>query len=138
MTNILWSSSLKQWALFYFYFFLISNKNILLKEEKYNWSIQEGIHQGPSTNQEHKVQKSKNPWTENKSWAKVKEWHPNTTTQSRRVLKKKSLKSNTIFSKSSKCRLFLSRQNGYYSSLLFSPGPQNGHYSSLLFSFPLS
>ena len=42
-------------------FFWISNKNILLKEEKYNWSIQEGTHQGPGTNQEHKVQKSKNP-----------------------------------------------------------------------------
>ena len=28
-----------------FFFFLISNKNILLKEEKCNWSIQEGIQQ---------------------------------------------------------------------------------------------
>ena len=45
----------------FFFFFWISNKNILLKEEKYNWSIQEGTHQGPGTNQEHKVQKSKNP-----------------------------------------------------------------------------
>ena len=50
------------------------------------------------------VQKSMKPWT------KEKEQKPNTTTQSRRFLTKNSLKSKIDLSKSSKCRLFLSRQ----------------------------
>ena len=45
-----------------------------------------------------------------KPWTEEKEQKPNTTTQSRRILRKKSLKSKTDLSKSSKCRLFLSRQ----------------------------
>ena len=45
-----------------------------------------------------------------KPWTKEKEQKPNTTTQSRRFLRKKSLKSKIDLSKSSKCRLFLSRQ----------------------------
>ena len=48
------------------------------------------------TNQVYKVQKSMKPWTEEK------EQKPNTTTQSRRVLRKKSLRSETDLSKSSK------------------------------------
>ena len=40
---------------------------------------------------------------------KKKKGKPNTATQSRRTLKKKSLRSKIFFSKSSKCRLFLSR-----------------------------
>ena len=52
----------------------------------------------------HKVQKSMKPWT------KEKEWKPNTATQSRRLWRKKSLRSETDLSKSSKCRLFLSCQ----------------------------
>ena len=52
----------------------------------------------------HKVQKSMKPWT------KEKERKPNTITQSRRVLRKKSLRSKIDLSKSSKCRLFLSLQ----------------------------
>ena len=51
------------------------------------------------TNQVHKVQKSM------KLGTKEKERKPNTATQSRRVLRKKSLKSETDFSKSSKCQL---------------------------------
>lgn len=47
------------------------------------------INQGQGTNQVRKVQKSINPWTENKSWAEKKERQPNTPPQSRRVLKKK-------------------------------------------------
>ena len=62
------------------------------------------IHQGKKTNQVHKVQKSMKLWTEEK------EQKPNTATQSRRVLRKKSLRSETDLSKSSKCRLFHSRQ----------------------------
>ena len=47
----------------------------------------------------HKVQKSMKPGTEEK------ERKPNTATQSRRVLREKSLKSETDFSKSSRCQL---------------------------------
>ena len=52
----------------------------------------------------HKVQKSMKPWIEGK------EWKPNTITQSRSVLRKKSLRFETDLSKSLKCRLSLSRQ----------------------------
>ena len=45
-----------------------------------------------------------------KPWTEEKERKPNTVTQSRRVLRKKSLRSETDLSKSSKCRLFLSLQ----------------------------
>ena len=45
-----------------------------------------------------------------KTWTEEKERKPNTVTQSRRVLRKKSLRSETDLSKSSKCRLFLSLQ----------------------------
>ena len=45
-----------------------------------------------------------------KSWIGEKERKPNIVTQSRRVLRKKSLRSETNLSKSSKCRLFLSLQ----------------------------
>ena len=45
------------------------------------------------------------PWTEKKK--KTKERKPNTATQSRNVLGKKSLRSETDLSKSSKCQLFL-------------------------------
>ena len=45
-----------------------------------------------------------------KPWTEEKERKPNTVTQSRRVLRKKSLRSATDLSKSSKCRLFLSLQ----------------------------
>ena len=44
-----------------------------------------------------------------KSWTEEKEQKPNTVTQSKRVLRKKSLRSKADLSKSSKCRLFLSR-----------------------------
>ena len=43
------------------YLFFMSNKNILLKEEKVSPEYAGSIHQGQSTNQEHKVQKSKSP-----------------------------------------------------------------------------
>ena len=56
-----------------------------------------------------------------KPWTEEKERKPNTVTQSRRVLRKKSLRSETNLSKSSKCQLFLSHQN-----------PQ----STLSFTFP--
>ena len=45
-----------------------------------------------------------------KPWTEEKERTPNTVTQSRRVLRKKSLRSETDLSKSSKCQLFLSCQ----------------------------
>ena len=45
-----------------------------------------------------------------KPWTEEREWKPNTATQSRRVLRKKSLRSETDHSKSSKCWLFLSCQ----------------------------
>ena len=45
-----------------------------------------------------------------KPWTEEREWKPNTATQSRRVLRKKSLRSETDLSKSSKCWLFISCQ----------------------------
>ena len=45
-----------------------------------------------------------------KPWTEEKEQKPYIATQSRRVLRKKSLRSEFNLSKSSKCRLFLSRQ----------------------------
>ena len=45
-----------------------------------------------------------------KPWAKEKERKPNTATESRGVLRKKSLRFETNLSKSSKCWLFLSCQ----------------------------
>ena len=41
---------------------------------------------------------------------KKKEQKPNIATQSKRVLKKKSLRSGTVFPEFSKCQLFLSHQ----------------------------
>ena len=62
------------------------------------------IHQGQNTNQVHKVHKSMKPWIEKK------ERKPNSATQCKRVFKERSLTSESDFSKSSKCQLFLSSQ----------------------------
>ena len=45
-----------------------------------------------------------------KPWIEEKERKPNTVTQSRRFLRKKSLRSETDLSESTKCWLFLSHQ----------------------------
>ena len=86
-----------------FFFFLISNKNILKRRGGVTRVCMKYTSR-TKTNQVHKVQKSM------KSWTGEKERKPNIVTQSRRVLRKKSLRSKTDLSKSSKCRLFLSLQ----------------------------
>ena len=86
-----------------FFFFLISNKNILKRRGGVTRVCMKYTSR-TKTNQVHKVQKSM------KSWTEEKERKPDTVTQSRRVLRKKSLRSETDLSKSSKCQLFLSLQ----------------------------
>ena len=87
----------------FFFFFLISNKNILKRRGGVTRVCMKYTSR-TKTNQVHKVQKSM------KSWIGEKERKPNIVTQSRRVLRKKSLRSETNLSKSSKCQLFLSLQ----------------------------
>ena len=84
----------------FFFFFLISNKNILKRRGGVTRVCMKYTSR-TKTNQVHKVQKSM------KSWIGEKERKPNIVTQSRRVLRKKSLNLKLIS---------LNPQNAGYSS----------------------
>lgn len=79
-------------GLTYTLYLLISNKKyIKIKKGSVAWVYRKYTSR-TKYNQVHKEQKSSKPWTE------IKERKPNTTTQSKLVLMKKSLRTETVFS----------------------------------------